>query len=697
MRVIIPFVSRSELSAKENLQRFIVHAKSSKIFKGEKANIWEREDFDFEPWIKYRGSNRSYSVRFVNLESKGNAKKNIQFLSPSFIDAAKALVVYAFGIAATKPYRWNIVLRYIEKAFRDMGRTADLTQLECSVLDRAADLIIKEGVSTVSECGPDMNKIVELVNELGLTSKFFDWKFPTKFQRNNDRSVNVLPTGVPIPSSKIPHLKCIIDLSLAFTKPSSGGDIITTSWFALAMYSPSRISEILSLSENCITEMDGVFALSWKPSKRGGAVPKYSLSDEWDEVAEKAISRLIEYGKSARKAAKWYLDHPNELYLPIGTEHLRGEHITKHEIMKIIGSDYIHDATISKMGILPTSNTTRDPERIGNSLRGRLYYFDSLEKWVLGQLPDSWVADKVLGTLAHNALFCVPRHCLRSNVSDQIHIPSLVNEGQILKDLGKATGKCKSIFQRHNLFHPETRKYWEMTTHQPRHFLNTLAQSKYVTQTLIAFWSGRDSVDQNDWYNHIPQEAFIEAYVAMGKNAPKEINVLGSLSTKAEERRIKEAISYDQALQLELGSIISTRFGLCRHNYALTPCPKDKDCIGCGEHTFIKGDKRQIGEAESQLRIELKAIEHCEAANKMGEPGVDRWMKKHQQTAKRWSEALEQLTDPLIEDGTIFTLSPPTFSQSKAGLSVEIKNSQSLDESDEVEHFEALLSSRRNL
>ncbi|WP_193988041.1 hypothetical protein [Lelliottia steviae] len=694
--MIIPFVSRPELSAKENLQRFIVHAKSSRIFQGENANTWEGKTFDFGPWVKFRGARRSYIVHFVNYESKGNSKTKA-LLSPSFIDAAKALSVHAFGIAGSAPYNWNIALRHIEKAFRDMGKVADLTQLDCSVLDRAADLMSQESDDYVSKYGTAMNTIVELVNEIGLTSNFFDWKFPTKFQRNNDRSVNVMPTGIAIPPSKIPHLKSILDLASVFQVAKSGGDIVTTSWFALAMYSPSRVSEIISLPISCTTEMEGVFALSWKPSKNGDAISKFSLSDEWDEVAAKAISRLKEYGNPARRAAKWYLDHPNELYLPRGTEHLRGEHITRHEIMKIIGSDYIHDATFSKMGILPTSNTTRDPERIGNARRGRLYYFDSLEKWVLGQLPDSWVADKILNTFAHETLFCVPRHCLRSNASDQRHIPTLVNEGQILKDLGKATGKCKSIFQRHNLVNPETGKNWEMTTHQPRHFLNTLAQSKYVAQTLIAFWSGRKSVNQNDWYNHIPQEAFIDAYVAMGKNAPKEINVLGSLSTKAKERKIKEAISYDEALQLELGSIISTRFGICRHNYALTPCPKDKDCIGCGEHTFIKGNKRQIEEAENQLRIELKAIENCEAANEMGEPGVDRWMKKHQQSAKRWSEALDKLTDPLIEDGTIFTLSPPTFSQSKAGLSAEIKNSQSIDEPDEVEHFEELLSSRRNL
>lgn len=64
----------------------------------------------------------------------------------------------------------------------------------------------------------------------------------------------------------------------------------------------------------------------------------------------------------------------------------------------------------------------------------------------------------------------------------------LISDNQINKSLNHQTN---SIFRRHNLRNPDTGDVWAMTTHQPRHFLNTLAQSKYLSQTLIAFWSGR--------------------------------------------------------------------------------------------------------------------------------------------------------------------------------------------------------------
>jgi hypothetical protein len=203
--------------------------------------------------------------------------------------------------------------------------------------------------------------------------------------------------------------------------------------------------------------------------------------------------------------------------------------------------------------------------------------------------------------------------------------------------------------------------------------LNTLAQSKHLSEALIAFWSGRKRIAQNEWYDHIPQEAFIEAFVKMGEAAPKAIKVIGPLDTKVTQRSHKENIEYDDALRLELGSTINTRFGLCRHNYALSPCPKDKNCINCGENTFIKGDERQLTEAQLQLQISRRAVENCRRAIDDAEPGAERWLEMHLEKESRWALAVELLTDISISGGTLITLPPPRHSQPKTGLAAEIR------------------------
>jgi hypothetical protein len=680
MSIIIPFVPRPDLSAKENLNSFISNAKKKKIFQGPNAISWNENTWHLQPWVTHRGAPRTYTLHFNNYESTGRAKQK-KPLSVLFMDSAKALAAHGFDHKATTPYRWVIALRSVEKAYRELNLPTDITQLDAVILDKAAEIISKH-YADPSDYGTALQNIAKVVSDGCLSKSSLDWKFPFPFKRNNKRSVNVNANGTAEISSKLPHLKCILDLASVFQNAKEGSDLITTAWFALAMFAPNRVSEILTLPYNCITEMDGVFGISWQPSKDGSAMTKFTTGTEWEDVARLAINRLIKYGEPSRVAAAWYRKNPQKLYLPIELEHLRGQPVTQNEIMNIIGCDSMHDSTFNRL-FNKCGETTRDPLRTEGSTWRRLYEFSSLEQWVLNQLPETFpVVDKLLGTLAENSLFCLPRQAMRSNVATQYNIPEFLSDGQILKDLGSHQS---NIFHRHELIDPTSGRYWKLTTHQPRHFLNTLAQSKHISQTLIAFWSGRKSVDQNSWYNHIPHEVFIEAFVTMGENAPKKIKVVGPLEKKIEVRARKEQISKDDAMKLELGSIISTRFGMCRHNYALTPCPKDKDCIGCGENTFIKGDERQIDEARKQLEISENALKNCEEALIQGEPGVERWLIKHEAGVKRWAMALELLTDPDIDDGTLITLPAPDKSQTKVGLTMNIRKAKKTDNIDDLD------------
>jgi hypothetical protein len=449
------------------------------------------------------------------------------------------------------------------------------------------------------------------------------------------------------------------------------------------------------LPVNCETEMDGVYGLSWRPLKGGDPMTKFAIGEEWASVAREAIRRLRDLGAPARKAAAWYAENPGQLYLPNGFEHLRGEPLTIWEIYQIIGrrGEFKQNPKMDKF-IRKTGKTTHDTARIGSGKWGRLYDFSSVERYVFSLLPrDFPVADKRSGLLAANALFCLPLHIMRTDGETLQHLPDLISKAQISHDLGSKPGGT-TIFYRHDLIDPSTGKPWKLQSHQPRHLLNTLAQSRHVSETLIAFWSGRKNVAQNEWYNHVPHEVFIQAYVTMGANAPRDLAAVGPLADKVEKRARLEAISYDEALRLEVGSIISTRFGLCRHNYALTPCPKDKNCISCGENTFVKGDSCQIAEAQKQLEISRNAVRNCQKAMDEGEPGVERWLPKHEEAASRWEMALARLTDPNIADGTLITLPPPKVSQTRTGLAIAIREAEGPDtasgQSDTMDDFLAL-------
>lgn len=193
-----------------------------------------------------------------------------------------------------------------------------------------------------------------------------------------------------------------------------------------------------------------------------------------------------------------------------------------------------------------------------------------------------------------------------------------------------------------------------------------------MSEALIAFWSGRKNVSQNEWYDHLPQEALIEAYLKLGEQA-RPVRVEGHLKDKVESISIQHGLTRDEALRLELGATHRTRYGICRHDHALTPCPKDKDCVNCTEHTFVKGDKRHHDEAEFQHKLHAKAVADAEKAVEEGQPGATRWLKLNQPKLERWRLVLDMMNDPAIPDGTLLTLPPSENSQSKAGLAQAVR------------------------
>ena len=137
--------------------------------------------------------------------------------------------------------------------------------------------------------------------------------------------------------------------------------------------------------------MNGVYGLSWRPSKGGEPMTKFATNVEWADVARTAIARLRALCESARRAAGWYSAHTGQIYVPTGYEQLRGQPLTLVEVRAILGIKErgFHNYHLGEI-VTPSERTTRDPARTGGRARGRLYEFDSLENYVLGHLPGNF-------------------------------------------------------------------------------------------------------------------------------------------------------------------------------------------------------------------------------------------------------------------------------------------------------------------
>lgn len=674
---IVHFIGKAELAAGTNLEQFILHAKINTPF----TNVnWEDNSWNITSFKIGKNQGKTKKIaHFKTLRDPSGSKSKVEIpLSMPFLEFAKAAlseIMRRFELQEFRRYLY--AMQAIEQALLDANKPACVGHVDANILDDAAKSLQVRFTDawTVGRCLERL--VTQIISPAKLTLVPLDWVSPIAYKQPT-RSDRVAPKYNDKVVCRLPSIQSILDLAEIHHTSVHIPDRVVTSFVTLAMFAPSRGSEILSLPVNCIRHVQGddglMMGLAWDPAKGGMPLTKFAASGQFENLAIETVEFLITLGESARKAAQWYAGNPGKLYLPEDMKHLRDNPITLHEAAKIMGKKTaINSGHAERYGLLKVKGNTSDPTRRADPAASwvNLYDFSSLEKYVLAKLPEIFpVLDGSTGLKWHQSLFVLPENILRPNGETLYNIPSPISVNQINNQLGSNPGGV-TIFTRHGKTQRDGSPV-EVTTHGFRHLLNTLAQSKHLSESLIAFWSGRKDVKQNEYYDHLPQEAFIEAYLKLGDD------VGGIASSEALSEKIQGLIASHgltelEAMRVELGAISVTRFGLCKHDYALTPCPLDKDCSNCSEHVFVKGDKRHFKEAEFQYNIHAKAVAAAKAALQNCEPGAARWLKQNQPRMERWALVLKKMNDPRIPDGTMITLPPPENTQSKTGLAHAVR------------------------
>ena len=677
MGEIVHFVGKAGLVAGENLEQFVLHAKVNTPFSNVcwKDNSWNITSFKIG---KNQGKTKKIA-HFKALRDPSGSKSKIEIpLSMPFLEFAKSAfseIMRRFQLQAFSRYLY--AMQAIEQALLDANKPACVSHVDANILDDAAKLLQVRFTDAWS-VGRCLERLVtQIISPAKLTHVPLDWVSPIAYKQPT-RSDRVAPKHNDKVVSRLPSVQSILDLAEIHHTSMHIPDRVVTSFVTLAMFAPSRGSEILSLPVNCIRHVQGedglMMGLAWDPAKGGMPLTKFAASEQFEKLASETVEFLIKLGESARKAALWYAENPGKLYLPRGMEHLRDNPITLYEAAKIMGKDTaIHSSHAPRYGLVKVEGKTTDPARRSdpNGHWAGLFDFTSLEKYVLAKLPEIFpILDGSTGLKWHEGLFVLPENILSPTAETLHNVPAVFSVNQFNNQLGANPGGV-TIFSRHGKTQRDGSPM-AITTHGFRHLLNTLAQSKHLSESLIAFWSGRKSVKQNKWYDHVPQEAFIEAYLKLGDNVGG-ISSGEALSEKIQGLIASHGLTEHEAMGVELGAISVTRFGLCKHDYALTPCPLDKDCSNCSEHVFVQGDKRHLKEAEFQYNIHAKAVTAATTALQSGEPGAARWLKQNQPRMQRWALVLERMNDPSIPDGTMITLPPPENTQSKTGLAHAVR------------------------
>lgn len=480
------------------------------------------------------------------------------------------------------------------------------------------------------------------------------------------------PHPRPIRSDKslLPDLEACKVIAESFGNPRNGFEVLVTSAFSFLNYAPSRSSEIVTLSLDCITSLDGFGLRFPNPAKNGQAVVKRSPCVEFEQVVRVGVERLVEYGKSARQASAWYEENRESLFIPEGFEHLSGQEIySATEALQIIGYEREDGEYTKRLYSNRTSSPLRlsMPPGLGRLFEGkdidssRDYVVDDrssyirhekLLGWVLSKLlPTFPFVDGVSGVKYSECLFVYP-YSSRSPVTKVFwkcsNVPSFFTTSKLQMWLSRL------FFRGRDLGH------LSIGTHEMRHLLNTLAQTKHIDQRIISMWSGRSCVQQNEAYDHRTPLEKIELV---------DVGVLGGgfefggfLDELYESQYKTEGVSTEQFLKNVVGSLHVTELGYCRHDYNSGPCPNVFQCIDCSEHCFTKGDERSLQAAHRMAEKLSPVIDAARIAYESGEPGAEQFLRSHENKMTRLTKQIRLLQDPVISDGALCALTPQASS-----------------------------------
>lgn len=454
-------------------------------------------------------------------------------------------------------------------------------------------------------------------------------------------------------NARLPSADALSAIAEIFHVAKDPSDIFVTSVCAILSSAPSRINELLHMPFDCevqTTDTDGqaTYGLRWLPSKGGEAQVKwvvYSMAS----VAQEAVANLRKLSKEARAVALWYEKNPDKLYIPEHLEHLRTKvRLTNPEVCAVVFRDPANIKRDEQRGAAWCATHHIESRWEGGSREQggcNTVAFADVERAVLALLPSGFpIANKETGLRYSDALCLVLRNEMSAKHTTYRCAFMLVGYDFVRVRL-VGTPLIKTIFEKFG-YRDANKEPLRLTTHQFRHYLNTIAQMGGLSQLDIAKWSGRAKVAQNAVYDHQSDRDVLAMMRAAIGDEKKMFGPLAHIPKNT-------LITRDQFASLKVLTAHTTDFGYCIHDFSMLPCQIHRDCLNCDEHLCVKGD--QVREQAIRLhRSETTALlDSARKAFGEDEFGANRWVEHQSLTLQRLDQLCAILDDPAVPDGAI--------------------------------------------
>lgn len=641
---ICVFTPKADVDASANLAAFIDMCRSNLTVFGADLHF-EDMAWDVTDAVHLKGHGRKRVRIFFSTQETVDDENPTQMAEP-YASFAKAYVRYMQGMRPTKNPAFRVAaLRALDASLRG-GGYSDPIKLDGDTFNRAARIIAERlSRATAYRVGAQLEVLAEFMSQHYLTVVPLSWRSFIK------RPIDTVRVGQEFDkrrTEKMPSLAALEALPKAFHVATQPKDVLYSSIAAILCSAPDRINEVLLLAESCevhdkTSAGKEAYGLRWWPAKGAEPMVKWIIPMMVPVVAE-AILRIRRLTEESRRIARWYESNPKKLYLPPEMEGFRTKDLlTMDELRQVLFVDAPGKST-------PYQWCIRNAVPLMKGSRPMRVRFTDVERVVVAGLPTGFPMLNAENRLKYSeALIVVRCNELHPEKATYRCIIDAVTINQVNTGLGsRSEHGFESMFDRLGFSEPDGSPI-RVTTHQFRHYLNTLAQAGGMSQLDIAKWSGRVDIRQNEAYDHVSADQMVAKIRQSIGNESQMFGPLASLPKNI-------PISRDEFARLKIPTAHTTDFGFCVHDYTMMPCEQHADCINCNEHVCVKGDEHKAAMVKRRLAEAQELHARAEAATSEGYYGADRWMEHHQKTVARLTQLVEILDNPSIPAGSVIQL-----------------------------------------
>lgn len=684
-----------------NLQEFINEEKT--YFSALNINInWEDKKWNVQDWLFHRGEDAGLIFTYP---SKGQMKFPQRFSFPEssslpsiYSDFTKSIAVYVcrtkgIGFMAIRNYVNECRRLYIIMCSRNEDSPTVLTRWH---FEETLQLLREIGYKNIYDAAASLQVIADIIDKKKITPVPIDFKnsaTPNQSYHNYKAIVDITDDDKRIDDEKLPSYEAMRAYAACTNNPINNDEEILLRTIDLFIAMGQRGNEVTLIPYDCWVEKVAKDKYGQTITDGNGNKIKESglryyaeksfqsrvhwLAEQDIPLAMRAVSRLKELTKEVREAAKWQEDNPGKLW-----QFTEEDIVEDGNLIHLLGFEHTYNLYLylSRNNITPayTDKNKRYPLPRSRTCSAQFYKAGDIEKLLLPKLSDHIaLKERVNGqwkVILRTSEVLSIRFEGAYRFKRKANIFKIFPGRTELRDISAALGAVpmiESIFERRNLTEADGSKI-VLTSHQPRHWRNTLYELAGMSNVQQALAMGRQDLTQNKTYQHVTlaeqthlHQEFLSFNSPMEKitflhDGIRNNRIMGGLTdTYNFLKEDKGVSSAETFLKTHAQALHITPFGGCTHDFSQTPCLKHLQCWnGCSNlhRTNTSGETEKLQQLLESSRLALTKVRK-ESAD---EYGGNVWIQDLENKVKNLERALEIKADttpiPVFPDGKPVTL-----------------------------------------